>query len=144
MLNQFRQIHHSFGRTLLGMLLFVWLSMAISPCVMANSVVANNSMTDIVQGDTITMEISHANMDDCEYCPDNSMNTSLCQSLHNLSSDSMVYSIEPIDTKSFILFEIPVISDFAELQADIHFSKLQLIADIQIITPLALTGILRI
>jgi len=126
------------------MLLFVWLSMAISPCVMANSVTAANSMTDIGQSDMVTIEISHADMDDCEYCPDNSMNTSLCQSLHNLSSDSMVFSIDPIDTESFILFEIPTLSDLAELQTDIHFSKLQFIADIQIITPLALTGILRI
>lgn len=140
LLNQFRQIPKAFGRNLLGILLFVWLSMAISPCVMASSVMVNSMMAD----NTIATESMHSNMDDCMLCPDDSMNTNLCKSLHNITSDSLAYSIEAVDTDSFILFEIPVVLTMTHFSEANRFFKLQSISDNQVISPLALTGILRI
>lgn len=138
LLNQFRQIPQTFGRALLGLLLFVWLSMAISPCVMANSVMPGNG-----NGDVADMAVVHADMDKCNYCPDDSMNTELCQNIHNIVSDSVTFVIDSIDTESFILFEIPAASSIAQLTTINNIAKLQNIPD-QTISPLALTGILRI
>jgi len=60
LLEQFRQTTHIYGRTLLGMLLFVWLSMALVPCVMANSVMANSAMaSNMPTNDTAAVTIQH-------------------------------------------------------------------------------------
>ncbi|MCW8933000.1 MAG: hypothetical protein OQL19_22505 [Gammaproteobacteria bacterium] len=141
MLNQFRLRSQTFGRTLLGMLLFVWLSMAVSPCVMANNMMASNGFEAV---DVATIEAVHANMDECNYCPDNSMNTELCQNVHSITSDSLVLAIDSIDTESFLLFEIPATLSVSQLNVITHPSQLSKNSEKKTIPPLALTGILRI
>ena len=150
MLDSFRQISYKYGRALLGLLLFVWLSMAISPCVMANSVMANSVMTnsamasDMGADNAAEMAILHVDMDNCNYCPDDFMNTELCQTIHNIVSDSVTFAIDSIDAEAFTLFEIPMTLSLVQLRTTNNLSRLQSISDHQTISPLALTGILRI
>ena len=137
MLQKLRQSKQSYGRTLLGVLLLVWMSMAITPCVMAND------LANIVIEDVAAL---HSNMDDCAYCPDdhNRINSSvICDNAHNNFSDSMTLSIDTIDSADIVLIELP---DIPLLLV----SKLQGLSTIQKtpvlyqLSPLSLTGILRI
>ena len=135
MLAQFRQLSQLFGRTLLGMLLFVWLTMALAPCVMANS------------DSDIEMSAMHEQMADCAYCPEanNTMSTMvLCQNSHSNISDTISFVADSIDAEAFVLFEIPASLQINPLLArNIPDDFLQS-PDKNTLSPLALTGILRI
>ena len=138
MLNYFRHKSSFFGRTLLGMLMFVWLSMAITPCVMANEAVSLDS--------GVAMSSMHEKMEDCTYCPDNMSGMgelTLCQQNHSYTPDNMLQVIDIIDAESFILFELPAAP---VLQARLTSTPIDLNPPPQIttISPLSLTGILRI
>jgi len=137
LLQTLRKTSQSYGRTLLGMLLLVWLSMAISPCVMAFNYELNNSANEISQ---------HADMADCAFCPDNGntpISTDLCQQTHNNFSHSLTLSIDVIDSSSFVLFELPSASSVIVSSAYRSF-PINNQSDITTIPPLSLTGILRI
>ncbi len=137
MLEQFRQTTHIFGRTLLGMLLFVWLSMALAPCVMANSVMASN----VPMNDTAAL---HEKMADCAYCPAEHEMMVLCHNDHQAASDVFSFAIDSIDTESFILFEIPSALSFAPALPGQNLPALPYLTEYTPLPPLALTGILRI
>ncbi|HGY11048.1 MAG TPA: hypothetical protein ENK36_01620 [Desulfobacterales bacterium] len=142
MLEQFRQTTHIFGRTLLGMLLFVWLSMALVPCVMANSVMANSAMaSNMPTNDTAAL---HEKMADCAYCPAEHEMMVLCHNDHQAASDVFSFAIDSIDTESFILFEIPSALSFAPALSGQNLPALPYLTEYTPLPPLALTGILRI
>ena len=135
MLAQFRQLSPLFARTLLGMLLFVWLTMALAPCVMANS---NSAME---------MSAMHEQMADCAYCPEakNTMTSMvLCQNAHGNTSDTMSFVVDSIDAAAFVLFEIPASWQINPLLARNTPADFQRSPDKYPLSPLALTGILRI
>jgi len=90
------------------------------------------------------MAMLHANMDDCQYCPDLEMNSGLCQSVHKPSSDSLTFSIDPIDAKSFVLFEIPAVSILSPTNTSGKLPQQQAETHFFITSPLTVTGILRI
>ena len=137
LLEQFRQTAHVFGRTLLSMLLFVWLSMALVPCVMASNVTASNVATN----DTAAL---HEQMADCAYCPSEHEKMVLCHNDHQATSDVFPFAIDSIDTESFTLFEIPSALSFAPALSGQNLSALPYSTEYIALPPLALTGILRI
>lgn len=137
MLQRLRLSSPLYGCTLLGMLLFVWLSMAISPCVMANDVSPDTN------SDMLSL---HADMKDCSYCPaENSASASvdLCKITHKHFNESMTFNIDSIDVASYICFEVPIVS--SQLLPTIkHLSPLQDQTNFYTRSPLSLTGILHI
>ena len=137
LLEQFRQIPLAFRQFLLLLLLYVWLSMAFSPCVMASQV---QTQTDNTQ----QMSALHSQMEACSYCPVQSVNMSLCQNIHTMISDSMTMSIDGIDSEPSVLFEVIISPSIIPLNLPSHYSRLEKIADYKITSPLLLTGILRI
>jgi len=142
LLEQFRQTTHVFGRTFLGMLLFVWLSMALVPCVMANDVMANSVMvSNVPANDTDAL---HEKMADCAYCPAEHEMVLLCHNDHQAASDVFSFAIDSIDTESFILFEIPSALSFAPELPVQNLLSLPYFTEYTPLPPLALTGILRI
>ena len=138
LLNYFRHKSSNMGRTLLGMLMFVWLSMAITPCVMANEL----SPSDF----SVNMSSMHEKMEDCSYCPDNMssmVELTLCQQNHNYNPDNLIQAVDPVDAESFVLFEIPAALD---LQAHLSLATADLhpVPEIKKLSPLTVTGILLI
>lgn len=137
MLAHFRQSIRLYVPTLLSVLLFVWLSLALMPCVMASS---------ISDTDTAAM---HEKMADCAYCPANSHETmvdffTLCQNNHQVTDDSVSLAIDKLSAESFILFELPAAPSLSAL---LRQQKLPAVQDLSYhyeLSPLALTGILRI
>ena len=137
MLAKLRLTSQLYGRTLLGMLLFVWLSMAISPCVMANDINLDNP------ADRVSL---HADMEDCSFCPSQNSHSAvmdLCKITHSHFSDTITFNIDSIDVDSFVCFEIPVVSPLLpdvthELVHSDHYT------DSHTLSPLSLTGMLRI
>lgn len=146
MLVQLRQFSQSFGRTLLGMLLFVWLTMALAPCVMANSVsFAQQTQT---QADIDSeMSVLHEKMQQCSYCPDKNHTMStvvLCQNSHVNVSDTMNFMVDSIDIDSFVLFEIPASLQINPVLVSNIASYFHQVPDHNTLAPLDVTGILRI
>ena len=137
MLYALRQSSTLYGRTLLGMLLFVWLSMAISPCVMASDISLDTS------SDMVSL---HTDMKDCSYCPSensDSASVDLCKIIHSHFNEPMTFNIDSIDVDSYIRFEVPIVS--SQLFAIIKYlPQLQDQTNLYTISPLSLTGILRI
>jgi len=147
LLEQFRQTTHIYGRTLLGMLLFVWLSMALVPCVMANSVMANSVMANSAMASNMPTNDTaalHEQMADCAYCPAEHEMMVLCHNDHQAASDVFSFAIDSIDTESFILFEIPSALSFAQKLPGQNLAVLPYLTEYTPLPPLALTGILRI
>jgi hypothetical protein len=145
LLNYFRQISMLSGRTLLGMLLIVWLSMALSPCVMAGDL----SPSELQASASATMheKMMHEKMADCAYCPDKAgaaSSKTLCQHNHGYSPDSLVVAIDSVDVDSFVLFEIPTAQPASLVQINLASIQIQPFSKITTLSPLALTGILRI
>ncbi len=136
-LQKLRQSSYLYGRTLLSMLLFVWLSMAISPCVMANDLNLGSS-TDKVN--------LHANMVDCSFCPaedSNLVSMDLCKLTQNHFYDSMTFSMDNIEVDSYVLFEIPItLVTIVPIVQSLSYIDHQ--SDFYSLSPLSLTGILRI
>jgi len=136
-LTALRQSKQIYGRTLLGMLLFVWLSMAIAPCVMAND------LANIVTEDISAL---HSNMEDCVYCPDDQNridNSVICDNTHNNFSDSITLSIDTIDSADIVLIELPDIPLLLVSKRQ-RLSFIQKKPVLYYLSPLSLTGILRI
>ncbi|MBE9527211.1 MAG: hypothetical protein IME94_09590 [Proteobacteria bacterium] len=137
MLQKLRQSSYLYGRTLLSMLLFVWLSMAISPCVMANDLNLDSST------DKLSL---HANMVDCSYCPaedDSSVSMDLCKLTQNHFYDSMTFSVDNIEVDSYVLFEIPItLAIIVPIVQSLSYIDHQ--NNFYSLSPLSLTGILRI
>ena len=137
MLQKLRLSSYLYGRTLLSMLLFVWLSMAISPCVMAN---------DLNLDSSIDRTNLHVNMAECSYCPsedNSSVSMDLCKVSHSHFNDSMTLNIDSIDVDSFVCFEIPITSPIVGLGTQ-YLSYIDHQTDFYSLSPLSLTGILRI
>lgn len=136
-LQKLRQSSYLYGRTLLSMLLFVWLSMAISPCVMANDLNLDSST------DKLSL---HANMVDCSYCPaedDSSVSMDLCKLTQNHFYDSMTFSMDNIEVDSYVLFEIPItLTTIIPIVQYLSYIDHQ--SNFYSLSPLSLTGILRI
>ena len=150
MLAQFRQLSQCFGRTLLGMLLFVWLTMALAPCVMASADPLSELLSELepARADvTIEMSAMHEKMQNCAYCPEaeNAMNSMvLCQNSHANISDTMNFVFDGIDVESLVLFEIPASIEKAPLLLSYNKANFHQSPDNYTLSPLALTGILRI
>lgn len=127
----------------MGMLLFVWLSMAIAPCVMAQELQRSD-----VGADNSAL---HSKMKNCAYCPGehHSMEYSvhhdvLCQNAHDIFSDSLSLVTDSVDVVSFVLFEIPAALPIQQFRAGDNPFKLQKNSAPKPIPPLDLTGILQI
>ncbi|MCU7834450.1 MAG: hypothetical protein KZQ83_04270 [gamma proteobacterium symbiont of Taylorina sp.] len=139
MLRQYSQIY---GRTLLGMLLFVWLSMAITPCVMAND------LDNITAADIANL---HSNMDNCSYCPESHDGRSeqlmtsqvICNNTHNNFSDTISLNIDSLDSVPCVLFELPGSVTIIQSKISLPF-KIPKQTNVYHLSPLSLTGILRI
>ncbi len=139
MLVHFRHKTSFFGRTLLGILMFVWISMAIAPCVMANELAAFD--TDI------SISVVHEKMDNCAYCPEvmNGMaDFTLCQHHQGYTPDNLVQAAASIDAESFVLFELPVAPVLLHTLMMMGPAGLERTSDVTFLSPLILTGILRI
>lgn len=143
---QFRQLSQFFGRPLLAMLLFVWLTMALATCVMANSATYSELKQSKTDSD-LALSVLHEKMQNCDYCPDknNAMSTVvLCQNTHDNISDTMNSMVDSIDVESFVLFEIPANLLLHPLVTNITPADFYPLPGNNILSPLELTGILRI
>lgn len=150
MLAPLRQFSQILGRTLLGMLMFVWLTMALAPCVMANSLSSSQlsglSTSQSGNSDAMMSEL-HQRMQDCDYCPDDNSTltmVTLCQTSHDTVADSMNLTVDSIDVESFVLFEIPTIALNTTLYHSDTALAIRSFPQYLTLSPLALTGILRI
>lgn len=127
MIHTLRRHSRNLNRTLLGMLVFVWLSFAFVPCVVAVSVDQSNA---------------HEQMKNCPHCPkmvQSENQQKMCESHHQMGDDGV--SSMPAIHYSPSFYQCYPLETSVQLSetADVAYSS-----SFYSLPPLLVTGVLRI